>query len=502
MERQYNRLIKKHIQVRNYLLTIGLGFAALLLSAPGLHMQAPDLERPNILFCFADDQSWPHASAYGDKVVKTPNFDRIATAGVLFNNAYCSSPSCTPSRSAVLTGQDIWRLEEGAQLFGTLPAKFPIYTNMLSDEGYLVGFMEKGWAPGDIQAGGHKYNPAGRMSYENFKQFHDAVEPGQPWCFWFGSRDPHRGYKKGSGIASGMDPNKVEVPPVFPDAPEVRSDICDYYYEIERFDSEVGAMLKLIEDSGQMDNTIVVVTSDNGMPFPRAKANLYDLGVHMPLAISWKKQIPGGRNIDDFVNLSDLAPTFLEAAGIKTPPTMTGKSLMNILSSVKSGRIDPERDCVVTARERHAWCRIDGKGYGSRMIRTEDLLYIRNYNPERQPSGIYSMVTNEGHYGDVDASPTKDFMLKHKEKPEDKRLFNLSFGKRPAEELYDCRKDPFQMNNLAEKPAYKEKKEELATRLTTYLKETNDPRETSKDVNWDKYKYYGYNKWPIINNNK
>lgn len=194
---------------------------------------------------------------------------------------------------------------------------------MLAENGYLVGFMAKGWAPGDVQAGGYKYNPAGKQSYKNFKEFHDAVDPGQPWCFWFGSRDPHRAYRKGSGAASGMDPKMVDVPPVFPDVPEVRSDICDYYFEIQRFDSEVGAVLKLIEDSGQMDNTIVVVTSDNGMPFPRCKATLYDLGVHMPLAISWKKQVPGGRKVDDFVSLTDLAPTFLEAAGIKPPQCMT-----------------------------------------------------------------------------------------------------------------------------------------------------------------------------------
>jgi N-sulfoglucosamine sulfohydrolase len=470
----------------------------LVFAIPVLHAQTPDPGRPNILFCFADDQSWPHASAYGDKVVKTPNFDRIATEGVLFNYAYSAAPSCTPSRSGVLTGQHIWRLEEGAQLFGTLPVKYPVYTNLLSESGYFVGYMAKGWGPGDIHEGGHKHNPAGKKMYENFREFHEAVEPGQPWCFWFGSRDPHRGYRKGSGAASGMNPEKVDVPHVFPDAPEVRSDICDYYLEIQRFDSEVGAMLKLIEDSGQMDNTIVVVTSDNGMPFPRCKATLYDLGVRMPLAISWKKRVPGGRKVDDFVSLTDLAPTFLEAAGIKPPECMTGKSLMNVLLSQKSGRVDPDRDYVCTARERHAWCRIEGKGYGSRMIRTEDFLYIRNYNAERWPSGIYSMVTNEGHYGDVDASPTKEYMLNHTMDPEAKRLFDLSFGKRPAEELYDCRKDPFQMNNLAGDPVHRVKQQELADRLTVYLKETNDPRETSKEVSWDNYRYYGRSDWKIL----
>lgn len=454
--------------------------------------------KPNILFCFADDQSWPHTSACGDKVVKTPNFDRIAREGVLFNHAYCAAPSCTPSRSGVLTGQQIWRLEEGAQLFGTLPVKHPVYTGLLAENGYHVGYMAKGWAPGSVHAGGHKANPAGTKDYKTFKSFLDAAGKDQPWCFWFGSRDPHRGYRPGSGVASGMDPKKVDVPSVLPDVPEVRSDLCDYYYEIQRFDKDIGTMLKLIEDSGQMDNTIVVITSDNGMPFPRAKATLYDLGARMPLAISWKKRVSGGRKVDDFVSLTDLAPTFLEAAGIKPPECMTGKSLLGILRSKSSGTIEQDRDCVFTARERHAWCRIDGKGYASRMIRTKDFLYIRNYNPDRWPAGIARIVTNEGQYGDVDASPTKKYMLKHRTDAKVKELFDLSFGKRPAEEFYDCGKDPFQMNNLAGDPAYAASMKKLSDRLTAYLKETGDPRETGKKIMWDQWPYYGHNKWKIL----
>ena len=216
-------------------------------------------------------------------------------------------------------------------------------------------------------------------------------------------------------MKSGMDPAKVRVPDIFPDTPEVRSDICDYFFEIQRFDQQIGEMLELIEQAGQLDNTLVVITSDNGMPFPRAKANLYDLGSRMPLAIRWPKQVPGGRTVDDFVNLTDLAPTFLEAAGLTPPEAMTGRSLLDLLKSTKSGIVEPGRDAVCTGRERHAWCRIDGKGYPARMIRTRDFLYIRNYEPDRWPAGNYRIVTNEGHYGDIDASPTKDVMIAQKD---------------------------------------------------------------------------------------
>ena len=462
-----------------------------------MNAEEPVADRPNILFCLSDDQSWPHASAYGTKVVETPNFDRVAGEGVLFNHAYCASPSCTPSRSAILTGQQIWRLGEGGQLFGTLPVEHPVYTNLLAAAGYHVGFIAKGWAPGNEKAGGHSGNPAGKP-YRSFQEFHNAANPAKPWCFWFGSRDPHRGYRPGSGKESGMNPDEVEVPSVMPDVPEVRNDICDYYYEIERFDHELGAMLKIIEDAGQLDNTIVVVTSDNGMPFPRAKATLYDLGVRMPLAISWKRKIPGGRKVDDFVSLTDLAPTFLEAAGIAPPDRMTGKSLLPILRSSKAGNIDSIRDCVFTARERHAWCRIEGTGYPSRMIRTDEYLYIRNYEPQRWPSGIARIVTNEGAYGDVDASPTKNYMLQHQTDADDRQLFELSFGKRPAEELYDCLADPDQTKNLADDPKYESVKKQLADRLTAYLKETGDPRETSGSSAWDDWPSYGYNQWKVL----
>ena len=132
------------------------------------------------------------------------------------------------------------------------------------------------------------------------------------------------------------------------------------------------------------------------------------------------------------------------------------------------------------------------------MIRTKEFLYIRNYEPDRWPAGISRMVTNEGQYGDVDASPTKTYMLEHKEDAGGRKLFELAFGKRPTEELYDCQKDPYQMHNIAADPAYKAVKEKLSTRLTAYLKKTGDPRETGKKVMYDDWPYFGYNEWKVL----
>ena len=492
---------------RDFLKAMGLG-AASLAFAGCAHASDPfgsraSKVRPNILFCLADDWSWPHASIAGDKVVKTPTFDRVARQGVLFENAFVSSPSCTPSRGAILTGQWHWRLEEGGNLWSTLQAKFPVYPDLLEEAGYHVGFTRKGWAPGRVEVGGRKRNPAGPQ-YKSFEEFMKARPEGKPFCFWFGSQDPHRAYKWQSGINSGMKIEDVEVPACFPDSEEVRTDICDYYWEVQRFDTEVGELLKMLEDNGQLDNTLVVISGDNGLPFPRCKSNLYDLGTNVPLAVRWPAAVKGGRVVEDFISLADLAPTFLEAAGLKPTAEMTARSFMDILRSGKSGRVDSKRDHVLTGKERHVpGQENDMGGYPMRAIRTGDFLYIHNFKPDRWPSGYPSgysqpveIVVSKPRgtkfgYADTDASPTKSYMLRHRDDPKVRRQFELAFAKRPAEELYDLQKDPGQLNNVADKAEYAEVKKKLAAALMAELKATKDPRVLGKGDAFDQYPYYG-----------
>ena len=265
-------------------------------------------KRPNILFAIADDQSWPHAGAYGDRVARTPAFDRVAKEGVLFTHSFAASPSCTPSRSAVLMGRHVWQVEEAGVLYGTIDPKYPLFTHLLEDAGYHTGFTGKGWGPGDWRAGGLKRHPNGkeynRRLHEaaprvgidardyaaNFEDFLHERKAGSPFCFWFGSTEPHRPYGQGAGVRIGKKLAEVSVPPFLPDAEVVRGDLLDYYSEIEWFDEQLARMIRILEKSGELDNTLVVVTSDNGLPFPRAKTTLYDWGVRMPLAIRW-----GGR---------------------------------------------------------------------------------------------------------------------------------------------------------------------------------------------------------------
>ncbi len=446
-------------------------------------------KRPNILLLMSDNQSWNHLGCYGDPVVRTPNIDAIAAQGVKFSHAFCAAPSCSPARAGMLTGQDIWRLEEGANLWGILPDKFPFYPDLLETSGYHVGSEGKGWGPGSVADSGRENNQGGK-TYASFDKFLQSNTANRPWCYWFSSQNPHRPYDVGSGEASGMDKAKVEVPAYLPDNDDVRGDICDYYREIEAFDSQVGGILATLDASGQRDNTLIVICSDNGWQMPRGLANLYDFGTRIPLIFCWKNHIPQGRTVDDLVNLNDLAPTFLEIAGLPAGKQMTASSLTPLLFSTQSGQIDRTRDFVVTARERHALCRINGKGYPGRALRTRDFLYIRNYEPDRWPAGDPPL------YGDVDAHmlhypcPTKLYLLAHKDEPEIKPLFDLAFAKRPAEELYDLRRDPDQLNNVAGREAYAGKKTEMRNALNEYLRKTDDPRITGKELVWEKGKYY------------
>lgn len=449
--------------------------------------------RPNILFCIADDWGWPDAGAYGEAAVRTPAFDRVAREGAVFTNAFVTSPSCTPSRNSILTGQWHWRLGAGANLWSSLAPNHPVYPLLVEAAGYRIGSWSKSWGPGDWRALGRTRHPVGDEASRGFAAFLAGQPPGQPFCFWLGSHDPHRPYAAGSGAAAGIDPARVRVPADLPDCETVRSDLADYLFEVQRFDIDVGAALAALDASGEADHTIVVITGDHGMPFPRHKCHLYDSGTHVPLAIRWPGVIAPGRTVTDFVSLADLAPTFLEAAGLPVPAVMTGRSLLSVLRAAESGRIDPTRDHVITGRERHTPAQEAPSmaGYPMRAIRTDEWLYIRNFEPDRWPSGCPDGSTQGWQFADCDDSPTKRLVLNDREKPAMRPFFDLAFAKRPAEELFDLRTDPGQVHNRATDPAHAEVKAALGGRLTAELLATNDPRVLGRGSDLESHHYLG-----------
>ncbi len=442
-------------------------------------------KQPNILFLIADDWSFPHAGVYGDRVVRTPTFDRLAAEGALFTNAYTASPSCSPSRASVLLGRYPHQNGDGGNLWSEFPNANPTYVQILEKAGYFSGSTRKGWGPGDFQANGFTANPAGK-SYADFEAFLKERPNGAPFTFWFGSTDPHREYVPNTGIQSGMKLNDVIVPGFFPDNDCVRNDILDYYFEIERFDRESGQLIAMLEELGELDNTIIVMTSDNGMPFPRAKANLYDYGTRMPLVIRWPEKVKSGTVVDDFVNFVDFAPSFVEAAG-RTQNSMSGQSLWALFAGEKQGRTQ-----VFLERERHANVRKGDLSYPMRAIRNHDYLYIWNPMPERNPAGNPSVHQSVGQYGDVDHSITKFLIMEMegKAKASTPDFFQLSFGQRLEEELYDVKKDPYQLNNLAANPIFSAIKNQLRTQLLAWMEKTNDPRFSDpQSTFWDQVRY-------------
>ncbi len=450
--------------------------------------QANAFKKPNIVFLIADDWSYPHAGAYGDPVVRTPTFDRLAKEGALFKNAYCASPSCSPSRASILTGRYPHQLESAGNLWSIIPDKFPNWVTILAGKGYYSGSTRKGWGPGDYLSGGYTENPAGKR-YHSFKEFFEQRPKDQPFTFWFGSTDPHRDYTPNTGILTGMSLDQVVVPAFLPDLQCVRNDMLDYYFEVERFDRECGQIIAMLEKAGELDNTIIVMTSDNGMPFPRAKANVYDYGARMPLAIRWPEKIKKSMVINDFVSFVDFAPTLLSAAGLEPDPSMSGKSIWPLFSQPTEST---GRDQVFLERERHANVRKGDLSYPVRAVRNHDFLYIRNLMPERWPAGDAQVHRSVGQWGDVDNSITKFLIMnmENKNPTTGTDYFQLSFGLRPAEELYAVRDDPYQLQNLASDASHQNTLIQMRNQLQQWMEDTGDLRATDPtSPYWDTVKY-------------
>ena len=514
--------------------------------------------QPNIVFAFADD--WGrYASAYAkhqalgglNELIQTPHFDRVAAEGALFLNALVPAPSCTPCRSSILAGQYFWQTGLGAILMGaqwdesipTFPLALEAHAN------YFIGHTYKVWSPGmtmnaPMGAKRTAYNPAGynfnqfshwvtqnandfgegdagieqakQSLYEetraNVRAFLDAVPTGQPFCYWWGPTNTHRTWERGSGKTLwGLDPDQLKgrMPGFLPDVHDVREDAADYLGECLATDAGLGVLMQALEHDGLLDNTLLVVSGDHGIPgMPRAKCNLYDIGCEVALAARWPDKIRPGRIIEDFVNLMDLGPTFCAAGGMSPPKSMTAKSILPLLFSEEDGQIEPERDHVVTGRERHiAHARKGMLPYPQRSIRTADFIYIVNFEPDRWPMGdplgledgsdrpapSIEDLTHDtfATLRDMDASPTKAWLVTHREEHDVEPLYQLAFGKRPREELYDLNADPDYMTNVADDPNYEPIRAKLETRLMAILEAENDPRLTEQPCRYEYAPYAG-----------
>jgi N-sulfoglucosamine sulfohydrolase len=489
---------------------------ALAISFQALPATTPT-PRSNILIAMSDDQSSPHTGIAGCTFIKTPAFDRIARSGVLFTNAIAASPGCGPSRASIALGRYPWQNEHAGNHHSLWPKKFTPFNDILENHGYFVGYTGKGVTPSEHALGGRETNAAGPEFNEfriephtnrhldpidyarNFEAFLAEKPADAPFCFQLLAKEPHRGFQPGSGLKAGKKLADVQVPPFLPDTEEVRNDLLDYAHEIEWFDTHLARCLALLEERGELANTIVIVTSDNGMAFPAAKALCYEYGIHVPLAIAWPAQVASGRKVDDPVSLIDLYPTLFEILRIPLPEQfpVSGTSLAGHL--IAGAEKPHERDAVFSARERHSSSRWMNLGYPQRAIRTRDHLYVWNFNPERWPAGSPQQLGNDGRltrgFFDVDdvaphTRSTAAFLLENAEAFP--AAYQFAFGKRPQEELFDIRTDPGCTRNLAQDPSHKTIRADLHRRLFHYLKETGDPRVVGSDPEiFESYPRYG-----------
>jgi len=498
--------------------------AAFSLAAIFVSCASPEREkpsRPNILLAISDDQSFAHTSMAGARFIETPAFDRIASEGIFFTNCYAGSPGCAPSRSTLVTGRYHWQNEQAGQHGSHWPSKYIPLPDVLAANGYAVGRTAKGVGPfrygaphRKTNAGGpafneHRYtadqtgtpptNAINDIDYAaNFKAFLEQKPEGKPFFFWYGCTEPHRAFEEGSWKRTDKTLEIAEVPAFLPDNETVRGDLLDYAVEIEWFDHHLQLMLEHLEAIGELENTIIIVTSDNGMAFPRAKANGYEYGVHVPLAIRLPKQFPGGRTVEDPMSFVDFAPTILELTG--TPDTamlpMSGKSFAPMLLSDETGETSFARDFVLSGRERHSSSRHQNLGYPQRIMRKGRYLLIWNMKPERWPAGapqrlkpdsiggtypMYGLDSTGQHisewaFTDIDACPTKSWIVENHETEAGSQFFEMAVAKRPEYELFDVVADPYCLQNLAGDPEFAGMLRNMQQIMKKELKATQDPR--------------------------
>ncbi|HQQ63798.1 MAG TPA: sulfatase [Pseudomonadales bacterium] len=448
--------------------------------------------RPDLLLILTDDQSWAHTGMEAYPSVKTPNFDTLARQGIYFRQGFVSAPTCTASRSAILSGQDFWRSGSGAVLHGTYPWELISYQEILQQHGYRTGFTGKAWGPGyQYDRGtltGEQFNtiqkktvPEGISPTDyaaNLDAFLSSQPAGQPFSFWVGIQEPHRrrtafstdGYAANDGNYFATAEQKRAFPDVLPDTLFARQDFQGYLQQIEQLDGEVGHIIDVLRQHGRLDNTLIVFTSDNGMPFPGGKSNNSYYGVKVPFAVRWGQGIRQP-HIDSstLVSTIDIAPTFLQAAGVPVPPAMTGVSFLPLL--VGKPAPTARQGYVVTGYERHTpEARPEHGTYPSRAIVTGQYMYIRNFLPDRWP------------FGDPpDFADGQSYLLwKDVTDPAEvewRKTWLL--GKRPAEMLFDIQADPFQKTNLIATTAgmqkFRNTVEPLRLALQAYLARTGDP---------------------------
>ncbi len=433
---------------RNFLTTIAA-------AAPqSLHAQQPP---PNILLVLSDDHSFPFLGAYGADYLSTPNLDRFARQGMLFDRAFTAAPQCVPSRTAILTGRSPVSCRMG-RFNSPLPADVVTLPEVLRTRGYYTGVcgryfhldgLSKAWITEVTQSIYEKHglqNWHRRVDFlesgdqaatpARLEEFLARVPKGRPWFMWMNYIDPHHAWDSNAGKVS---PASIKLPPHLPDLPGVRGDLARHLGEVERLDGIFEQSLAVLRKHGLEQTTLVVFMGDNGMAFPHGKGSLYDSGLNVPLAIRWPGRIKPGRS-QALISGEDITPTLLEAAGAKPLPEMTGRSFLPLLT----GGAHQPRQYIFAARLHHGNAPFTERSRASnfdlsRCVRSERWKLIYNCTPQME----YQPVDSAGQ------PSWKQMVEAHLAGKLDPKFDRAYFGKRPVLELYDLNRDPGELDNLA-----------------------------------------------------
>lgn len=443
---------------RDFLKTLSCGMATTLLpgcNAETVRPPAAAASRPNILWLISEDTS-PDLACYGNSLVKTPNLDKLASQGALFTNAFASAPVCSAVRSGFMTG--MYQTSIGAHNHRshrrdgyTLPEPVEVITQYFRRAGYYT-----------CNCAGLTYKKLGKTDW-NFTPKGSAFDgtdwsgrkPDQPFFAQMNFSLTHRTFKRDE--QHPIDPEKVELPPYYPDHPIARRDWADYLESLQVLDTQIGIALTWLEKEGLADNTIVMYFGDHGRPHVRGKQWLYEGGIHIPMIVRWPGHIEPGTVVDDLVSSVDFAPTFLSLAGIQRPKHLQGHPFL--------GPDRKTRACVFAARDR-----CDGTVDHIRCVRSHRYKYIRNYDPDRP-------YTQFNGYKKLQYPVLTLMQVLHKQgklTPEQARFMAPT---RPKEELYDLEQDPFEVHNLADDSEHKRVLKEHRAKLDEWIKATNDQGE-------------------------
>jgi len=421
--------------------------------------------QPNIVFIIADDISWNDFGCYGNEDVMTPNIDRLAAEGLKFNNVFLTASSCSPSRTSIISGR--YPHNTGAaELHTPLPAHLTVFPEELKDAGYFTAASGK-WHMGEAAKRAFdtltitNFGPGGEKHWLNMLRERPA---GKPFFLWLASIDAHRGWSADT-IPNPHDPSTLEVPVGTADMPATKKDLASYYNEVKRFDRYVGLVHDELERQGVASNTLVIVCADNGRPFPRAKTRVIDAGMKTPFIAWWPDGIDQpGSEVDALVSIIDLAPTLTSLAGLEPDKYFQGRSFENLFS-------EPDATFRNYVFSEHNWH--DYEAY-ERMVRSKDYLYIYNGRPQLANQGPADAVT----------SPSMMDILGQVEKGGlDEAMMDVIRVPRPPRELYLVKEDPYQLENVAEVPAYKGIMDEMEDVLARWQEATADtePEVITKD---------------------